>query len=117
MSLLPSAEQHDLVEADRFRMLQPEDADTVKLAGQQPRARADCGSRNHKHQHALTGHPAITMFQEHQFHPLITVWSELAVIGRIQVKKRAGLGQHPTVKGAAMDGGNSSLYGNGCSVR
>src|SRR5271157_4329825 len=50
----------------RLQMHQSEDADTVKLAGQEP------GACAHEHQHPLAGHPAITMFQEHQLHPLIT---------------------------------------------
>src|SRR6516162_3968834 len=116
MGFLSSAKHHDLIEADRLRMLQSKDAEPVKLTSQQPRACADCGSWNHKHQNALTRHPAIAVLQECQFHPFITVRAELVVVGWIQVKQRAGLHQYPALKGTTMGGRNSLVSGGGSSV-
>src|SRR5664279_4333790 len=80
----PSSAKHDdLIEPDGLRMFESKDANPIKLACQQTCARADYGSRNHKHQHAFSVHPAITVFQEHQLHPFVTVRTKLAVIRRI----------------------------------
>src|SRR5271157_6048078 len=111
MRFLPSAKHYDLVEPDRLRMFHSKHADTVKLAGQQSSACSDCGSRNNEHKHALAGHPAIAVFQEHQLHPPITVRPNLGVIGRIQIQQRARFRQYPTLKRAALDRGNASAVG------
>ena len=42
--------------------------------------------------------------------------AELADVGRIQVKERAGLREHPALEDAAVDGSNSPLGGCGCPV-
>src|ERR1035441_3921282 len=104
MRFLSSAKHHDLIEADGLWMLEPEDGKPIKLAGQQTCARSHSGSRNYKHQHALAGHPAIRVLQEHQLHPFVTVRSELSVIWWIQIQERAGLRQYPALKGTAVDG-------------
>src|SRR6516165_2108580 len=87
-------------------MLESKDTDPVELSRQKTRACADSGRWNHKHKDTLGDHPAITMFQEHELHPLITVWSELAVIGRIEIQKRAGFCQHTALKRAAVNRGD-----------
>jgi hypothetical protein len=92
-------------------MLKSKDAKPIKLAGQKTRTRANCRSWNHKHQHTLAGHPAITVFQEYQLHPFITVRPKLAVIGRIQIQQRARFRQNPALKRAAVDGGNAIAVG------
>src|SRR5271166_6626137 len=89
MRFLSSAKHHDLVETDGLRMFEPEDTNPIKLACKETCTRSDCGSRNHKHQHALAGHPAITVLQKYQLHSLITVQPKLAVVRRIQVQERA----------------------------
>ena len=65
MRFLSSAEHHDLIEADRLRMLKSKDAKPIKLAGQQTCACADYRCWDHEHHHALADHPAITVFEEH----------------------------------------------------
>src|SRR5271169_3480090 len=117
MCLLSSSKRHNLIEADGFWMFEPKDAKPIELGGQQTCARSDCGSRHYKHQHALTDHPAITVLQEHQLHPFITVRPKLCVIGRIQVQERACFRQHPALKGAAVNGRYSLLGGGRSSVR
>jgi|ERR1035438_1553017 hypothetical protein len=92
-------------------MLKSKDAKPVKLAGQQTRARANRRSRNYKHQHALTGHPSITVFQEYQFHPLVTVWPKLVVIRRVKIQERAGFRCHSALKRTAVDGANAITVG------
>src|SRR3974390_2444858 len=87
-------------------MLESKDSDPVELSRQKTRACADSGRWNRKHKDTLGDHPAITMFQEHELHPLITVWSELAVIGRIEIQKRAGFCQHTALKRAAVNRGD-----------
>src|SRR6516164_10738108 len=84
-------------------MLESKDTDPVELSRQKTRACADSGRWNHKHKDTLGDHPAITMFQEHQLHPLITVWPELAVIRWIEIQKRAGFCQHTALKRAAVN--------------
>src|SRR5271166_3912340 len=69
-------------------------------------------TRYNEHQQALADHPAVTVFQEHQLHPLITVRPKLAVIRRIQIQERASFRQHPALKNAAVDGGDS--FSGGC---
>jgi len=44
------------------------------------------------------------------------VWSELAVIGRIQIQERACFRQYPALKGAAVDGSDSFLGSGSSSV-
>jgi len=117
MRFLSSTEQHDLIESDRFWMLGSKDANPIKLACQQSSARAYSRRWNNEHQHALAGHPAIAVFQEHQFHPLITVLPELAVIWRIEVQKRAGFCQFAALEWAAVDGRNSFCSRRRSSVR
>src|SRR5271157_3692234 len=92
-------------------MLKSKDANPIKLAGQQTCARAHSGSWNNEHQHAFSVHPAITVFQEYQLHPFITVRPKLAIIGRIQIQERTGFRQHPALKRAAVDGGNAIAVG------
>src|SRR5664280_347115 len=111
MGFLPSPKHHDLVEADRLRVFHSKDADTVKLAGQQACACAHSGSWNNEHQHALAGHPAITVFQEHQLHSLITVRSKLIVIGRVKIQERTGFSRHSALKGTAVNSGNAITVG------
>src|ERR1035441_7176017 len=90
MGFLSSAKHHDLIEADGLRMFESKDGKPIKLAGQQTGARTDCGSWYNEHQHTLAAHPAIAVFQEHQFHPLVTMRSNFGVVRWIQVQKRAG---------------------------
>src|SRR5271166_4943612 len=92
-------------------MLKSKDAKPIKLAGQQTCARAHSGSWNNEHQHAFSVHPAITVFQEYQLHPFITVRPKLAVIGRIQIQERTSFRQHPALKRAAVYGGNAIAVG------
>src|ERR1700758_117191 len=101
MCFFSCTKHHDLVERDGLGMPEAEDANPIKLACQQTRACSDCRSRNDKYQHAFARHPAIALLQKNQFHPLITVWSELSVVWRIQVQEGACFRQHFALKSAA----------------
>src|SRR5271165_4786187 len=103
MSFFSPAKNHNLVKSDRLRMFESKDAKPIELARQQTCARAHSGSWNNEHQYTLAGHPAITVLQEHQFRPFITVRPKLTVIGWIQVQERTAFRQHPALKRAAMD--------------
>src|SRR5271165_3723518 len=88
MPFLSPAKHDDLIEADGLWMFESKDRKPIKLAGQETCARSDCGSRNHEHQHAFAGHPAIAVFQKYQLHPFVTVGAKLSVIWRVQIQER-----------------------------
>src|ERR1017187_8235530 len=87
MGFLSSAKHHDLIEANGLRMFESKDGNPIKLTGQQTCAGSNGGSWNDEHQHPLDAHPAIAVFQEHKFHPLVTMRSNLGVVRWIQVQK------------------------------
>src|ERR1035441_8931980 len=117
MGFLSSAKHHDLIEADGLRMFESKDGEPIKLAGQQTRAGPNGGSWYNEDQHTLAAHPAIAVFQEYQFHPLVTMRSNFAIVRWIQVQKRAGFRQYPALKSAAVDCRDAILGGRGRSVR
>src|SRR5664279_2038824 len=117
IGFLSSAKHHNLIEADGLRMFESEDRKPIKLASQETCACTDCRGWNNEHQHALAGYPAIAVFEEYQFHSLVTVRSNFAIVRWIQVQKRAGFRQHPALKNTAVDGCDAIFGGCGCSVR
>jgi hypothetical protein len=113
MWFLTGTENHGLVEANTFRMVEAEHAQPVKLAGQQARTRIKSCCRNHENQHSISTNPAIAMVEEYEFHSLIAVRPQFCVVWRVEVQKRTGFRLDLALKCAAMDGRNSSL--SGCS--
>src|ERR1035437_9901482 len=116
MGFLSSAKHHDLIEADGLWMLESKDANPIKLAPPQSRASPNSWSWNDEHQHALAAYPAIAVFQEHQFHPLVTVQSNFSVVRWIQIQKRAGFRHYPALKRTAVDCRDAILGGRDCSI-
>src|SRR5437660_12574748 len=82
MWFLTGTENHGLVEANTFRMVEAERPQPVKLAREQARTRIKSCCRNHEHQHSISTNPAIAVVEEYEFHSLIAVRPQFCVIRR-----------------------------------
>src|SRR5581483_1560248 len=83
--LLALAKQDHLLESQTFRVRKAKDANSFKLAGQEPRTPTQHSNGNDKHQHALSHDPAEAMLKENELHSLVVVRPQFSIVGGIQV--------------------------------
>ena len=86
MSFAACCQNYDLIELQASRFSQPEHPHVSELLTQQPRAFLQSNLRNDEQQKSSGLEPAIGMFKENEFQPLVIAFPCFPVVRRVKVQ-------------------------------
>src|ERR1700733_4206224 len=113
----PNSKDHNLFVRDRLRLRQAQNTFISKLRRQDRSAFVHSVIRDYHDEYAAWANPTADVFEIQPLHALILTFTDLEIVGRIQIYERERLYGSVRVKSAALDCLVQSAPGFGGPIR